>query len=147
MKLLAIDIGSSAIKSAIIVKGKITGQIVRTAFPTHCAGAQVEVDGREILRALGQGLRDLGDDIRHVDCISLSVMSPAWVAMDRNGQPLTPIVTHQDRRSVDIALELEKRVGKARHLKLAGNRPFPGGVSSTTYAWFNQNAKAVMKKA
>jgi xylulokinase len=147
MRLLCIDVGSSAIKSAILLKGKVAGRIVRVQFPTRCTGTRVEVDGREIMRALGRALRELGAGIRQVDCISLSVMSPAWVALDQNGQPLTPIVTHQDRRSVDVALELEKRVGKARHLRLAGNRPFPGGVSSTTYAWFNQHARPVMKKA
>ncbi|MGA2498123.1 MAG: FGGY family carbohydrate kinase, partial [Tepidisphaeraceae bacterium] len=147
MKLLCIDVGSSAIKSAVLAKGKVSGHIARVAFPTRCEGTHVEVDGREILRALGRATQELGAAVRGVDCISLSVMSPAWVAMDRNGRPLTPIVTHQDRRSVDVALELEQRVGKARHIKLAGNRPFPGGVSSTTYAWFNQNARAVMKKA
>ena len=74
-------------------------------------------------------------------------MSPAWVAMDKHGRALTPFVTHQDRRSVDIAIDLENRIGKARHLKLVGNRPVPGGISSTTWAWFNRHEKSLMKKA
>jgi len=37
-------------------------------------------------------------------------MSPAWCAMDAKGRALTPLVTHQDRRSVDIAVEIEATV-------------------------------------
>jgi sugar (pentulose or hexulose) kinase len=77
----------------------------------------------------------------------MDVMAPSWIALDKHGKPLTPIITHQDRRSVEVAIELERRVGKARHLKLAGNRPFPGGISSTTWAWFAKHEPALLKKA
>jgi xylulokinase len=82
-----------------------------------------------------------------VDAIALSVMSPAWVAMDAKGKPLTPLVTHQDRRSVEIAKELEERVGKDRYLSIAGNRPVPGGISVTTWAWYLQHEPATIAKA
>jgi sugar (pentulose or hexulose) kinase len=42
---------------------------------------------------------------------------------------------------------LERRLGKQRYLKLAGNRPFPGSISCTTWAWFLRHAPEVMKKA
>jgi xylulokinase len=67
--------------------------------------------------------------------------------MDSNGKAITPIVIHQDRRSIQIARDLEKRVGKDRHLALAGNRPFPGGISSTTCAWFLAHEPETMKRA
>jgi xylulokinase len=67
--------------------------------------------------------------------------------MDAAGKAITPIVTHQDRRSIEIARALEARVGKERHLQLAGNRPFPGGISSTTCAWFLAHEPETMKKA
>src|SRR5262249_25479696 len=59
----------------------------------------------------------------------------------------TPIVTHQDRRSQGIAVEIERRVGKQRHLQLSGNRPVPGGLSSTTCAWVLQQEPALMERA
>ena len=74
-------------------------------------------------------------------------MSPSWLALDARGRPLTPVVTHQDRRSLDQAREIERRVGKARHLKLAGNRPVPGGISSTTLAWHLAHERPAMRKA
>ena len=67
--------------------------------------------------------------------------------MDMAGKALTPIITHQDRRSVEIARDIEQRLGKRRHLQLTGNRPFPGGISSTTWAWFLQHQPQVLRKA
>src|SRR5207244_1358903 len=77
---------------------------------------------------------------------ALSNMAPSWVAMDKRGRAITPIVTHQDRRSVDVARDLERRIGKARHLRLVGNRPIPGGISSTTWAWFNRDEPRLMRR-
>ena len=77
----------------------------------------------------------------------ISVMSPAWVAMDQRGKAITPIVTHQDRRSVKEAVEIEEALGKTHHLSLAGVRPVPGGISSTTFAWFSKHHRSLMKRA
>ena len=48
---------------------------------------------------------------------------------------------------MEIAHQIEKRIGKARHLKLTGNRPIPGGISSTTWAWFAKHQPGVLRKA
>jgi xylulokinase len=147
MKILALDVGSSSVKSAILKNGKIAGRIARAGYPTRREGVKVEVDPRAILKAVRDAIADVGKEAKTVDAIGLTVMAPSWVAMDHEGEPLTAVVTHQDRRSAAMAVELEKRVGKRRHLKLAGNRPIPGGISSTTWAWFLKHEPAVMKKA
>src|SRR5204862_4365114 len=79
--------------------------------------------------------------------IAMSVMSPSWIAMDARGKALTPIVTHQDRRSVDVAKAMIAANGSARFLRINGNLPFPGGISSTTWAWFVRNQRATMRRA
>ncbi len=48
---------------------------------------------------------------------------------------------------MDAALELEKKVGKDRYYKIAGARPFPGGISSSTWAWYRKNEPNRLKKA
>lgn len=101
----------------------------------------------DLLRALRRGIADLGPAGKQVDSIHLAVMSPAWVAMDQQGRALTPIITHQDRRSVEVARMLESRLGRARHLRLCGNRPFPGGISSTTWGWFLQHEPQRLRRA
>lgn len=147
MALLGIDIGSSSIKCGLLNGPRVVGQAVTVPFKTTFAGVRAEVNPEAILRALGQALRHLGPRVRRAEAIALSTMSPSWLAMDRAGKAITPIITHQDRRSVEIALEMEQRFGRERHLRLVGNRPFPGGISSTTAAWFVRHEPARMRHA
>jgi xylulokinase len=143
--LLGLDIGSSSVKSAILRGMKIVGEVAKVPFKTTYDGTRAEVDPAAILKAVVKAIKDVGARVKTVDAVAISVMCPAFVAMDGQGRPLTPVVTHQDRRSVEEARAIEARVGKERHLHLAGNRPFPGGISSTTWAWFKKNEPARLK--
>jgi xylulokinase len=138
VNLLGIDVGSSSVKAAVLRNGNPHGPIVRAFFKTDHRGERVEVPAERILRALADAMKQLGAPAKCVDAIGLTVMSPAWCAMDARGKALTPVVTHQDRRSVAEAIEIERRVGFERHMRLAGNRPFPGSIASTTWAWYQK---------
>lgn len=144
---LGLDIGSSSVIAGILKGTKVLAESPRTFFRSRCVGQRVEVEPETVLRAVADAIAGLGDAAKRVDWISMAVMCPAWVAMDKNGRALTPIVTHQDRRSVKQAEEIERRIGKARHLKITGCRPFPGGISSTTWAWFLENEPERLAKA
>jgi xylulokinase len=146
--ILGVDIGSSSVKCGILRGCAIVGRVARESFPTVYEDVRAEVDADDVLRALARAVRRLGAAARRVDAVAISNMAPSWVAMDNRGRAITPIVTHQDRRSVEVARELESRVGgTARHLKLVGTRPFPGGISSTTWAWFNRHRASLMRRA
>lgn len=147
MRLLAVDVGSSSVKAAVLRDDRIVGRAGRASFPTRYSGVRAEVDAGDILRAVGDALAQLGRASRGVDLLAMTAMSPAWVALDRRGRALAPVVTHQDRRSVEEARRIERRVGAARHLRLAGNRPFPGGISSTTTAWHARHRPGVLRRA
>lgn len=147
MDVLAIDVGSSAVRAGIIRNGRLKGPVTRAEFATRYSGERAEVDAEDIGKALGRAIRDLGDAARLADLIAMATMSPSWVALDARGRALTPIVTHQDRRSQQIAEQIERRVGKLRHLQLCGSPPVPGGISSTTFAWFMKNRPELMKRA
>src|SRR5205085_3465701 len=133
-------------KAAVLRDGNVAGRITRAFFPTRHEGVRVEVNPDDILQAIEKTIEDLGTSARRADALALAVMSPAWVGMDVKGKAITPVVTHQDRRSVEVALELERQVGRRRHLHLAGNRPFPGGIASTTWAWYLRNEPARMRR-
>lgn len=145
MKALAIDIGSSSVKACVLKGTRIASPVVRAVFPTRREGVQVDVDAAEIDRAVAACVRDLGSI--DFEIVHLSVMAPSWLAMDGRGRALTRIITHQDRRSVEQAREIERRVGAKRHLSIVANRPFPGGISSTSLLWHLQHAPAAMKRA
>jgi xylulokinase len=147
MNILGLDIGSSSVKAGIVNGGRIVGELSRASYATHFDGARAEIDPSKLLRAIAAAVANLGPRAKKVEAIGLSLMSPAWVAMDRGGKPLTPIITHQDRRSVEVARRLLKRVGSRRWLAVAGNLPFPGGISATTLAWFIEHSPGVIHKA
>jgi xylulokinase len=147
MAILGFDFGSSSVKAAFLSNGRIAGSIVHGHYSTRFDGIRAELDPIEVLRGLREAVNQLGARARKVEHIAIDAMAPSWLAMDRSGHALTAIITHQDRRSVQIAHEIEKRVGKARHLKLSGNRPIPGGISSTTWAWFARHQAGLLKKA
>jgi len=147
MTILGLDFGSSSVKAAILSNGRVRGKIVHGHYQTNFDGIRAEVDPQSVLKGLRDAIRQLGAAAKKVDCIALDAMAPSWIAMDKTGRALTPIITHQDRRSVDIAHQIENRIGKARHLKLTGNRPIPGGISSTTWAWYRRHQPAILKKA
>ena len=147
MLMLGLDCGSSSIKAALLRNGRPTGAVGHASYPTKFDRIRAEIDPQAFLKALAGAIHDLGKAAKSVDLIAMDVMSPSWVAMDAGGKPITPIVTHQDRRSLQVARELEARVGKSRYRKITGNRPIPGGISATTCGWFLQHQPDVMKKA
>src|ERR1043166_3299707 len=145
--LLGLDVGSSSVIAGILRGKKVVAEAPRVFFRSRHEGSRVEVDPEDLLSAIERAIAGLGDEAKKVDAIALAVMCPAWVAMDADGRAITPMVTHQDRRSVEIARQIETRVGKERHLKIVGCRPFPGGISSTTWAWYLKHEPARLKKA
>ncbi len=146
-KLLGLDIGSSSVIAGILHGKKVLKEAPRVFFRSRCSGSQVDVDPADLLSAVAKAIRSLGGEAKKVDAVHFAVMCPAWVAMDKKGEALTPLVTHQDRRSVANARELEARIGKAKHLKICGSRPIPGGISSTTWAWYLAEQPGALKKA
>ena len=135
LRVLAIDIGSSSVKAAVLT-GPAPRRVSRQAFKTTYASPRVEVPATAILAGVKRAIADLGHAAKHVDLIVPTGMAPSWLAMDASGRALTPVVTHQDRRSQHEAETIEREIGRARHLAVVGNRPTPGGISSTTAAWF-----------
>lgn len=145
--MLGLDIGSSSVIAGILKGKSLLRESPRMFFSSQCLGAKVEADPEAVLAAVAKAIASLGAEARQVDVINVAVMCPAWLAMDKAGRPLTPLVTHQDRRSVEEARGLETRIGARRHLGISGCRPFPGGISSTTWAWYLRHEPRRLKQA
>ena len=139
--LLAIDVGTSAVKAALLDGTEIVGDIAHASFETDFGDGTAEVSTDRIDIAIRLALQQV--DTSEVERIGITGLAPAWLAMTATGEPLTPIVTHQDRRSLSEAQRIENAIGRTRHLELAGNRPAPGGISSTVAAWFTEHDDAI----
>lgn len=146
-RILALDIGSSSVIAGLLDGKRVVREAPRVFYPSQCRGAAVEVRPDDLLAAAIEAVKKLNAGKEGVDAMQFAVMAPAWLAMDSTGTPLTPMVTHQDRRSPVEAREIEARIGKARHLRITGNRPFPGGISSTSLAWFQKHDPKPLRKA
>jgi xylulokinase len=146
---LALDVGSSSVKAAVLVGMEPASPLVRVPFETRYDGVHAEVDPERIVRAVARAAREvLGQKVvKGIDVVAIATMAPSWLAMDKRGRPLTPVVTHQDRRAVEEARIIESVVGREVHLALTGNLPVPGGISSTTAFHFCRNERGVMRRA
>ncbi len=145
MKVLALDVGSSSIKAAFCKNGVIK-HLERVEISSRFQGAQVEIPAADLLKSLRKAIGHITASHHNIDAITLDSFCPGVVATDKSNAILFGCVTHQDRRSFRESSEIEQRIGKERHLQLTGNRPFPGGIGSTTLLWFKHDHPALYQK-
>lgn len=123
------DLGTSATK---VLAFTLEGRVVADAAETYGLSAPrpgyVEQDADEIYRAAMRALRRVIDTVHlqghEVLAIGFSSAMHGVLAVDRHGEPITPLITWMDRRSVDVAegwradgtaLNLYKRTGAPMH--------------------------------
>lgn len=134
MPVLAIDVGTSAVKAAVVAPetGEFKGPLVREYFPLESpTPEQAVVDPERLWQAvLHAGRAAAGASA--VEGLGLSVFTPGLVLLDEQQKPLTPIITHFDRRSRPTARQVQAERG-TEFLASTGNRPLPGGISVITF--------------
>src|ERR1041384_2388173 len=115
MRVLAIDVGSSSVKAAVLSGRRLLTPIARRPVATTVEPPRVEIPCEPLWRSLVLAVRDLGAAVHRADRIAIDAMSPSCVLLDRRGDPPTPLITHQDRRSIEEAHEIEDRFGQETH--------------------------------
>jgi hypothetical protein len=130
MNLLALDVGTSSVKAAVLEQA--TGQPLAEPAIAKYALSQPEteaavIDPETLWRAVLEAGRSAAAG-RQVEGIGMDVFSPGWLLLDEKREPLTPIVTHLDRRARPLARRLRKWEGD-RFLLENGNPVVPGGIS------------------
>ena len=136
--ILALDIGTSSLKAGLfnqrydlIFSGKVD-----YAYDTY--GMHVQLDPEKIWKAFLNVTQKLKGYLERVELVVQCVLSPSLIPMDESGDPLYPSIIHWDRRSVKQAREALSLVGKEKFLELAGNLPYPGGISLTSLLWIKE---------
>jgi glycerol kinase len=109
MTILALDQGTSGTKAIVVdpVQGVI-GLAEETVRPTYLPGGGVEHDPQELLRSvLTAGRRARAAAGKPVRAVALANQGETVLAWDpRTGQPLSPAIVWQDRRSEALCREL-----------------------------------------
>ncbi len=136
MHILALDVGTSAVKAAVlsVETGEPCGIIARTNYsldaPTPDAA---EVGAERLWEAIARTSREAtASSVAIPKAVGLSTLMPALVLLDERDQPLAPIWTHLDRRARPAAREVQDEVGE-EFLASVGNRPLPGGISAVCF--------------
>lgn len=141
MQILAIDIGTSSVKAAVLetTTGQPVGTIVKTDYPLLSTEPEMTaIEPDELWKAITSSVKQVTHG-RQVQGIGISCLTPCLVLLDKNDQPLIPLVTHLDRRARPTAKALDTRFG-TEFLRETGNRPLPGGISSVFFKdWADQH--------
>jgi sugar (pentulose or hexulose) kinase len=144
MRILALDVGTSSVKAAVLEIGNSlpVTPIARTRYPlAHPEPEAAEIDPERLWEAVVAAARAATGSATGVEAIGLSCLTPALVLLDHADRPLAPIWTHLDRRARPAARRIWADVGP-EFLASTGNRPLPGGISAVS--WLQQQTQQPM---
>ena len=145
--ILAIDIGTSSLKAGLFNRNYQLLTAREAEYSYHSFGVCVQIEPGEIWKAFQKVMKKLKDYLPRVEIVVPCVFSPALIALDEDGNAICPAIIHWDRRSVKQAKEALAKVGKENFLRIAGNIPYPGGISLTSILWLKEKEKQVFEKA
>jgi glycerol kinase len=144
-RLLGIDEGTSAVKAALFDEElRMVVEARREKPLSHPRPGWVEQDPESVLRAVVEAVAEVlerapGDvDACGLDHQGESVL--AWSA--ETGDPLTPIVTWQDKRSQEILDRLEA-AGRGGEITARSGMPLDPYFSAGKVAWLLEHEEAV----
>lgn len=135
MQILALDIGTSSVKAAVLDRAtaQAMGPIARIPYeldyPTPDAA---EVPAERLWSAVGSAAREATRTVPVVHAVGMACLTPGLVLLDQAHRPVRPIWTHLDRRARLAARQVWHSVG-AEFLQTIGNRPLPGGITAVCY--------------
>lgn len=141
MAILALDVGTSSLKAALL--DQATGLPLAEPVHQRYALRQPEpeaavIDPGELWAAVAAAATEVAAG-QKVDGLGFSVLSPGMLLLDPSFQPLTPIITHLDRRCRETAAALRDAFG-SRFLELNGNPLIPGLSGVTAHWLLNRDA-------
>ncbi|HWV35135.1 MAG TPA: FGGY family carbohydrate kinase, partial [Thermomicrobiales bacterium] len=141
---LALDLGTSALKAiAVDPRGQILA-VARRSYPTHHPQpGWNEQDVRDWFQAATDAIREVGASLpdTRFAAIGITGQMHGTVLLDRQDQPLGPAVIWSDRRTVTARDEIACEVGADLPLLIGG--PLGAGYQATTARWFADHRPAV----
>jgi len=145
--ILALDIGTSSTKAGLFDQDYRLTISDKVDYGYETLGMKVQMDPEKIWRAFLEVAGKLRDYANKIDLVVQCVLSPSLIPMDESGNALYPSILHWDRRSAEQGRKALALIGKERFLNLAGNLPYPGGISLTGLLWLKEKESGIFKKA
>ena len=143
--LLGIDEGTTGVKAALFDQRlQPVAEARRDKVNRHPEEGWVEQDGAEVIEAVTEAVAELleGSDAEVVAC-GLDHQGESVLAWDaKTGEPLSPIVVWQDKRSQEILDELGEQEDEVKELS---GLPFDPYFSAAKLAWLLRHSDDVKK--
>jgi glycerol kinase len=139
VNVLAIDQGTSATKALVICPDRgVLGTAEAPVRPTYGADGLVEQDPEALLASvLDAGNRALVAAGEPVAAVGLANQGETVLAWDPgSGQPLSPAIVWQDRRSAGVCARLADRAGELEQLTGLSLDPY---FAAPKMAWLREN--------
>jgi glycerol kinase len=143
--LLGVDEGTSAVKAVLYDANLRPLAEARREKPlSHPRPGWVEQDPEVVLAAVVGAVADvLAEAPAPIDACGLDHQGESVLAWDaESGRPLTPIVTWQDKRSLEILNRLEAE-GRAEEIRERSGMPLDPYFSAGKLAWLLEHDTAV----
>jgi glycerol kinase len=143
--LLGIDEGTTGVKAALFDQRlQPVAEARRDKVNRHPEEGWVEQDGAEVIAAVTEAVAELLDGVDgEVVACGLDHQGESVLAWDsETGEPLSPIVVWQDKRSQEILDELTDREDEVKELS---GLPFDPYFSAAKLAWLLKHNDDVKK--
>lgn len=145
--ILAIDIGTTAVKLAAIGMDGQLHHAVRAEYPIHRPGPdRAEQDPRDWTSRIAKGIAALAAEglAERIAAIGVTSQVNTHVFLDRTGAPLIPAIVWQDGRAAGVAQGLEARVSADQKLRWFGAPiPFDASHPLSRMEWVRQHLPQV----
>ena len=97
--ILAVDVGTQSVRACILNRNlDIIDNAKISYFPIVKSKTMVEIEAETLWDAFVQACSQL-KDVRKIEGISFSTLCPSLLPMDADGNALSPMILHMDRRS------------------------------------------------
>jgi glycerol kinase len=143
--LLGIDEGTTGVKAALFDHElKLVGESRREKVNRHPEPGWVEQDANEVLAAVVEAVGELlADAPGEVVACGLDHQGESVVAWDaETGEPLSPIVVWQDKRSQQV---LDRLADREDEVRAASGLPFDPYFSAAKLAWLLEHDAGVQR--
>ncbi|MGB5427690.1 MAG: FGGY family carbohydrate kinase [Gammaproteobacteria bacterium] len=144
--ILAIDQGTHSTRAVIFdMHGAVASSAQQSITLQRHSRTEIEQSPVEILQSMQTVIKsvldDPGVDRQHIICAGLATQRSSVIAWDRrSGQPLSPVISWQDRRTADRLHGLEDRSSSIQQLTGLQLSPHYG---ATKLQWLLENNAAV----
>jgi xylulokinase len=135
MRILALDVGTSSVKAAVldVATTQPLGPVAHVAYALdHPTPDAAEVPAERLWSVVASAARQAARAEDGIEGVGMGVLTPALVLLDAADRPIRPIWTHLDRRARPAARQVWAAVGE-EFLAEIGNRPLPGGITAVCF--------------